>query len=374
MLTTTVVSFNLAQRKAPLLSALAQASAAAPFDVLAVAVQELAPFAEQMRRSHATRLSPAMRCVVAAFDSELAGAATCVAALEHGAVGLAVWVRPSARPTQTPIYAKAALGPLALSSKAAVAVALRFGPSSTVAFVSAHLPAGVGPAADFARNRAFRAAATRLHFAGRSLFDCHSVFFAGDLNYRAGPSASFADDGLRRAMRCNAAFPAFTEPAVAFRPTYKLLASGTYDPRRSPAWCDRILTYTRHNAAAPRIAAWSEARPAPDDSSSPAPASITCLRYWPLPVAGSDHLPVYARFRLDLPRLSNHDHAPDPDIPVIADPLRSYYLALGFVADRSAGAVHYVLTDPAALLLLLAVLSATAICLAQASYSMTYLA
>ncbi|KAJ1909003.1 hypothetical protein LPJ71_003699, partial [Coemansia sp. S17] len=56
-----VVSFNLAQRKDPLLSALAAASAAAPFDVLAVAVQELAPFAEQMRRSHATRLSPAMR-------------------------------------------------------------------------------------------------------------------------------------------------------------------------------------------------------------------------------------------------------------------------------------------------------------------------
>ncbi|KAJ2864063.1 hypothetical protein GGH94_003197 [Coemansia aciculifera] len=367
MLTTAVVSFNLAQRKAPLLSALAQASAAAPFDVLAVAVQELAPFAEQMRRSHATRLSPAMRCVVAAFDSELAGAATCVAALEHGAVGLAVWVRPSACPAQPPIYAKTALGPLALSSKAAVAVALRFGPSSTstVAFVSAHLPAGIGPAADFARNRAFRAAATRLHFAGRSLFDCHSVFFAGDLNYRAALSASFADDGLRQAMRCNAAFPAFTEPAVAFRPTYKLLASGTYDPRRSPAWCDRILTYTRHNAAAPRIAAWREARPAPDDSSSLAPASITCLRYWSLPVAGSDHLPVYARFRLDLPRLVNHD----PDIPVIADPLRSYYLALGFVADRSVGAVHYVLTDPAALLLLLAVLSATAICLAQGSYT-----
>ncbi|KAJ2085616.1 hypothetical protein GGI09_006842 [Coemansia sp. S100] len=338
-----VVSFNLAQRKDPLLSALAAASAAAPFDVLAVAVQELAPFAEQMRRSHATRLSPAMRRIVAAFDSELAGAAACVAALEHGAVGLAVWARPSACPAQPPIHAKTGLGPLALSSKAAVAVALRLGSSSTVAFVSAHLPAGTGPAADRARNRAFWDAAARLHFAGRSLLDCQSVFFAGDLNYRAGLSASFADDGLRRAMRCNAAFPAFTEPAVAFRPTYKLLASGAYDPRRTPAWCDRILAYTRHNPAAP---------PTSDDSS----ASITCLRYWSLPIAGSDHLPVYARFRLDLPHLSSHDHL--PDTPAIADPLREYHLALGFVADRAAGTAHYLLTDPAALLLLLAVLAA----------------
>ncbi|KAJ2799881.1 Inositol-1,4,5-trisphosphate 5-phosphatase 1 [Coemansia furcata] len=358
MLTVAVTSFNLAQRKAPLLGALAAASAAAPFDILAVAVQELAPFAEQMRRSHATRLSPAMRRIVAAFDSELGGTAICAAALEHGAVGLAVWVRPSIYPAQTPTYSKTGLGPLALSSKAAIAVALRLGStgsSPTVAFVSAHLPAGVGPAADFARNRAFRAAATRLDFGGRSLFDCHSVFFAGDLNYRAGLSASFADDELCRSMRRNAAFPAFTESDVNFSPTYKLLASGTYNPCRNPAWCDRILTYARNDAAVPRIAAWREARPAPDDSSS-LDSSITCLRYWSLPVAGSDHLPVYARFRLNLSCLANYD----ADIPAIADPLRIYYLALGFIADRSAGVAYYILTDPAALLLLLVVFAALA--------------
>ncbi|KAJ2329117.1 hypothetical protein GGI00_004020, partial [Coemansia sp. RSA 2681] len=396
-----VVSFNLAQSRTPRLAALAQAAAAAPFDVLAVAVQELAPFAEQMRRSHATRLSPAMRRVVAAFDCELAAAAACVAALEHGAVGLAVWVRPAsicakasadpvcamastdpvcAMASTDPVCAKAGLGPLGASSKAAVAAALRLG-RSTVAFVSAHLPAGAGPAASAARNRAFRAAAARLDLgAGRSLFDCDAVFFAGDLNYRAlGCRAlSPADDELASAISANAAFPAFSESAVAFAPTYKLATYNlaaynlptynlpTYDPRRQPAWCDRILTYTRRRAAAPLIAAWHAARDGPSSATTlsrdnnpssattlcmPESAAATCLRYWSLPIAGSDHLPVFARFRLDLPRLLPRDAA--VGIPAVADPLRPCYHALGFVADRSAGAVHLALTDPSALLALL---------------------
>ncbi|KAJ2436776.1 hypothetical protein GGF42_008852, partial [Coemansia sp. RSA 2424] len=370
-----VVSFNLAQSRTPRLAALAQAAAAAPFDVLAVAVQELAPFAEQMRRSHATRLSPAMRRVVAAFDCELAAAAACVAALEHGAVGLAVWVRPDsiicAKASTDPIIcAKTGLGPLGANSKAAVAVALRLG-RSTVAFVSAHLPAGAGPTASAARNRAFRAAAARLDLgAGRSLFDCDAVFFAGDLNYRALScrALSPADDELTSAIRANAAFPAFSESAVAFAPTYKLATYNlaayklalseptnlpTYDPRRQPAWCDRILTYTRCRAAAPLIAAWHAARDKPSSATTLCmpESAATCLRYWSLPIAGSDHLPVFARFRLDLPRLLPRDAA--AGIPAIADPLRPCYHALGFVADRSAGAVHFAFTDPSALLALM---------------------
>ncbi|KAJ2502393.1 hypothetical protein IWW47_003002 [Coemansia sp. RSA 2052] len=284
-----------------------------------------------------------------------------------------------------PVCAKAGLGPLGASSKAAVAAALRLG-RSTVAFVSAHLPAGAGPAASAARNRAFRAAAARLDLgAGRSVFDCDAVFFAGDLNYRALScrALSPADDELASAIRANAAFPAFSESAVSFAPTYKLAFSEpavafapTYDPRRQPAWCDRILTYTRRRAAAPLIAAWHAARDSPSSATTlsrdspssattlsrdspssattlcmPESAAATCLRYWSLPIAGSDHLPVFARFRLDLPRLLPRDAA--AGIPAVADPLRPCYHALGFVADRSAGAVHLALTDPSALLALL---------------------
>ncbi|KAJ2742606.1 hypothetical protein GGI20_004372 [Coemansia sp. BCRC 34301] len=371
-----VVSFNLAQHQAPPLALLAQAATAAPFDVLAVAVQELAPFAEQMRRSHAKRLSPAMRRVVAAFDAELPGDDTVrlAVALEHGAVGLAVWVRLSVCSSHVNSCAKVGLGPLGLSSKAAVAVALHLCPAATtttttVAFVSAHLPAGATPAANAARNQAFRSVAARLVLRARSLFDCDAVFFAGDLNYRAGPNPSFADtDELSRAIRCNAAFPAFSEPAVSFAPTYKLTNERTYHPRRQPAWCDRILTYSRHSPAASRhIVAWlaataAAARPPAPGNDDTAPNSIHCLRYWSLPIAGSDHLPVFAYFRVDLSHMLSHSSC--ADIPPVADPLlRTYYHILGLSADRLLGFAHLALTDPtsaALLALTMAVLFALA--------------
>ncbi|KAJ2889538.1 hypothetical protein IWW38_004645, partial [Coemansia aciculifera] len=178
---------------------------------------------------------------------------------------------------------------------------------------------------------------------------------------------------LSRAIRTNAAFPGFSEPAVAFAPTYKLTAKGSYDPRRRPAWCDRILTYSRDAVVAPRyIAAWQACQPAPLPAPLlPAnPPAIACLRYWSLPIAGSDHLPVFAHFRLDLSRLQlDHDSHHAAAIPSIYDPLRPCYQVLGLVADRSAGAVHLALTDPYALL---ALCLAMLVALARFYYSCIY--
>ncbi|KAJ2547597.1 hypothetical protein EV175_005156 [Coemansia sp. RSA 1933] len=99
--------------------------------------------------------------------------------------------------------------------------------------------------------------------AGRQLgiFDHSYVLWFGDLNYRlamdpgdiGGGSAAQGGytpllglDQLRLAMLNKQAFATFEEADIAFAPTYKYaLGTSDYDAKRRPAWCDRVLWWTR---------------------------------------------------------------------------------------------------------------------------------
>ncbi|KAJ2823893.1 hypothetical protein GGI24_003554, partial [Coemansia furcata] len=98
--------------------------------------------------------------------------------------------------------------------------------------------------------------------AGRPLtvFEHSYLVWLGDLNYRlAIDTGDMADiiargehqsllglDQLRIAMMNKQAFAGFEEAEITFAPTYKyVLGTSTYDEGRRPAWCDRVLWWTR---------------------------------------------------------------------------------------------------------------------------------
>jgi len=92
------------------------------------------------------------------------------------------------------------------------------------------------------------------------------VFFLGDLNYRIDECIDahivhevFTDqatsvekfrwllefDQLTMELVKGEVFHDFQEGTITFRPTYKYIAgTHTYDPKRVPAWCDRVLWWT----------------------------------------------------------------------------------------------------------------------------------
>ncbi|KAJ2211580.1 hypothetical protein EV179_005391 [Coemansia sp. RSA 487] len=93
-----------------------------------------------------------------------------------------------------------------------------------------------------------------------TIFDHSYVFWLGDLNYRlaidsgdAGGSIAQGEyrsllglDQLRIAMMNKQAFSGFEEADIGFAPTYKyMLGTNEYDAKRRPAWCDRVLWWTR---------------------------------------------------------------------------------------------------------------------------------
>jgi len=63
-------------------------------------------------------------------------------------------------------------------------------------------------------------------------------FFMGDLNYRV---AVYGDE-LKQQMIERKIFKGFQENEINFDPSYKFnLGNTTYNPKRAPSWCDRIL-------------------------------------------------------------------------------------------------------------------------------------
>ncbi|KAL7719380.1 Inositol polyphosphate 5-phosphatase [Entamoeba marina] len=75
------------------------------------------------------------------------------------------------------------------------------------------------------------------------------VFWLGDLNYRVdtedamgNPKELLRTDQLKCQQETNALLNKFVEPAITFQPTYKfVVGTDTYDEKRRPAYCDRIL-------------------------------------------------------------------------------------------------------------------------------------
>ncbi|KAJ1896931.1 hypothetical protein LPJ81_004636 [Coemansia sp. IMI 209127] len=127
-----------------------------------------------------------------------------------------------------------------------------------------------------------------------TIFDHSYVLWFGDLNYRlALDSGAIGDtiaqgeyasllglDQLRIAMLNRQAFATFEEADIAFAPTYKyVLGTTEYDAKRRPAWCDRVLWWTR---------------PGCD-------GGITCTEYASVDsIATSDHKPVRALLDVDV--------------------------------------------------------------------------
>uniref|UniRef100_A0A0D9V4Z0 Inositol polyphosphate-related phosphatase domain-containing protein n=1 Tax=Leersia perrieri TaxID=77586 RepID=A0A0D9V4Z0_9ORYZ len=98
----------------------------------------------------------------------------------------------------------------------------------------------------------------------KTIYDHERIIWLGDLNYRINLSYEkthefismkdwnglFQNDQLRRELKKGHLFDGWTEGVISFPPTYKYkVNSGKYtsdEPksgRRTPAWCDRILSF-----------------------------------------------------------------------------------------------------------------------------------
>uniref|UniRef100_A0A166BNT3 Inositol polyphosphate-related phosphatase domain-containing protein n=1 Tax=Daucus carota subsp. sativus TaxID=79200 RepID=A0A166BNT3_DAUCS len=138
-------------------------------------------------------------------------------------------------------------------------------------FICTHLSAGEKEAEAIKRNADVRAIHRRTHFNSfasialpKSIHDHERIIWLGDLNYRINMpydetrqliskrhwSELVEYDQLAREFRRGRAFDGWSEGTLDFPPTYKYeLNSDKYhgeDPkigRRTPAWCDRIISY-----------------------------------------------------------------------------------------------------------------------------------
>ncbi|PIA13658.1 DNase I-like protein, partial [Coemansia reversa NRRL 1564] len=140
-----------------------------------------------------------------------------------------------------------------VGNKGAVAVRLMV-QNTMICLVCAHLAHDAAQVDR--RNAQFHDLCRRLQFGEDTVFDHNYVIWLGDLNYRLDTDAVtvaralksdeshtlLAFDQLQRAQMQRQAFVGFEEAAIGFAPTYKLVVGAkTYDLRRQPAWCDRVL-------------------------------------------------------------------------------------------------------------------------------------
>ncbi|XP_048562177.1 type IV inositol polyphosphate 5-phosphatase 3-like [Triticum urartu] len=138
-------------------------------------------------------------------------------------------------------------------------------------FVCTHLSAGERPGNLLKRNADVQEIHRRTRFAGpgglelpRDIYDHERIFWLGDLNYRIdvpydGTHSLIAamdwpqlaeKDQLKRELRKGRAFEGWSEGVLEFAPTYKYeVGTGKYigddqkGGRRTPAWCDRVLSF-----------------------------------------------------------------------------------------------------------------------------------
>lgn len=153
-----------------------------------------------------------------------------------------------------------------LGNKGGTALSLRLN-DTLVCFVNCHLAAGTGELER--RNQDFRDISQITFGDGLSIYDHEVVFWFGDLNYRLKVENSswsgdqvrqiasssefpllFKYDQLREQQAAGRVFVGFQEPEILpFRPTYKYdVGTSIWDSSekaRVPAWCDRILWWTR---------------------------------------------------------------------------------------------------------------------------------
>ena len=82
-----------------------------------------------------------------------------------------------------------------------------------------------------------------------TLFDNALLFVFGDLNFRVNPSIrDYKGDELLYLLNRNSLFKDFKEVKINFDKTYKYTlydAGNSYNTKRNPSWCDRILYQCR---------------------------------------------------------------------------------------------------------------------------------
>ncbi|OVA08122.1 Inositol polyphosphate-related phosphatase [Macleaya cordata] len=187
---------------------------------------------------------------------------------------LSIWVRRSLRRhIQNLKVSTVGVGVMGyIGNKGSVAVSMSIY-QTLFCFVCSHLTSGEKDADEVHRNADVKEIHRRTQFYPdsaigfpKSIYDHERIIWFGDLNYRINLSYEktreliskkdwtklLEKDQLVRQLKKGRAFDGWTEGALNFAPTYKYeINSGNYsgeDPkagRRTPAWCDRILSYGR---------------------------------------------------------------------------------------------------------------------------------
>ncbi|CAO2199293.1 unnamed protein product [Urochloa humidicola] len=187
-------------------------------------------------------------------------------------VFLTVWVRRGLRKcVQNLRVSTVGVGAMGyIGNKGAVSVSMSVY-QTMFCFVCCHLAAGEKPGDAHKRNADVLEIHRRTRFLApgdqqllREIHDHDRIFWLGDLNYRLDVSYERAHelistkswsklaetDQLKRELRKGKAFDGWTEGIIEFAPTYKYaVGSGKYigdehkGGRRTPAWCDRVLSY-----------------------------------------------------------------------------------------------------------------------------------
>lgn len=185
---------------------------------------------------------------------------------------LTVWVRRSLRRhIQNLKVSTVGVGVMGyIGNKGAVSVSMSIY-QTLFCFVCTHLTSGEKDGDEVKRNADVNEILRRTHFHSHSaiglpktIYDHERIIWFGDLNYRLNLSYEKArkliskkewsklieSDQLVREFRKGRAFDGWSEGTLKFAPTYKYeINSEKYvgeDPkagRRTPAWCDRILSY-----------------------------------------------------------------------------------------------------------------------------------
>lgn len=282
------------------------------YDVVAIGAQEC----EYMARAPHADCS---KDWMATLKSVLGSHYKVVYALSRGQMRLAVFVRIDAEKAISEVHSGSEATGVGhvIPNKGGLCIALKFW-DTALCFVNCHLAAHVGQCE--ARNGNYREIVGNIRINNQNmdiLNQFHHVFWLGDLNYRLDfgaadethltPETTSWDgvvkqiqqkmfhtlldfDELRKEREARRVLYAFKEGEITFPPTFKMKrdTEDVYDPKRIPAWCDRILWSSLPGCSVHQVSYTS----APSISSSdhkPVAATFTLMAY-ALPCNSVDNL------------------------------------------------------------------------------------
>ncbi|KAF3328396.1 type I inositol 1,4,5-trisphosphate 5-phosphatase 1 [Carex littledalei] len=184
-------------------------------------------------------------------------------------VFLTIWVRRSLRKhIQNLRVSTVGVGVMGyIGNKGSISVSMSIY-QTLFCFVCTHLTSGQNEGDELKRNADVQEIHKRTNFnplsstvgMPRTIFDHERIIWLGDLNYRINLAYErahqliaennfdklFERDQLKFELKKGRAFGGWSEGPITFPPTYKYefnTDNYTHDGKRTPAWCDRILSY-----------------------------------------------------------------------------------------------------------------------------------